>query len=111
MAGSIEVLRQPAASQGIRCDESQSAEVDHPTMGKRGVEGQRALTGESIRAIDDGLTVLFVGKGLEGLENVAGALGSLAKGLLDVRDDYNETILTPSVPFQRINEFFSRRPS
>lgn len=100
MAGSIEVLRQPAASQGIRCDEFQSADVDHGILGERGVKGHWALTGESIRAIDDGLTLLFVGKGLGGLKNVAEALGLLAMGLLDVRDDYNETILDPLLEFR-----------
>eukprot|EP00752_Nemacystus_decipiens_P016693 g14931.t1 len=67
-------------------------------------EGVWALTGESISAIDDGLTLLFVGKGLGGLEEVFQALGERSVGdddqdefldtLLEIRyDGFNGTIL------------------
>lgn len=89
LAGSLEVVRQAAASQGVQCGEFESTDINHD-MGSRGVKGHWALTGESIRAIDDGLTLLFVGQGLGGLENVGAAMGAI-----DVGDDDEENFLDP----------------
>lgn len=87
LAGSLEVVRQASASQGVQCGAFESTDVEHD-MGKRGIQGHWALTGESIRAIDDGLTLLFVGKGLGGLDNVVEAMGAI-----DVGDDDEESFL------------------
>lgn len=44
-------------------------DVEH-SMSSRGSEGRWWLNAESVRSIDDGITVIFVGKGLVGLEGV-----------------------------------------
>lgn len=104
LAGTIEVERESSASQGVTCSPYCRTDIDH-VLGKRGIQGSWALTGESISAIDDVLTLLFVGNGLGGLDDVVLALNELGVGdddqnefldtLLEIRyDGFNGTILS-----------------
>eukprot|EP00752_Nemacystus_decipiens_P016694 g14932.t1 len=103
-AGTIEVGRESSASQGVTCGSYQRTDIAH-ILGKRGVKGVWALTGESIRAIDDGLTVLFVGQALGGVDHVIQAIrdigvqsdedATILDTLLEIRNDgSNGTILS-----------------
>lgn len=69
MGASIEIGREPDAVDGTQCAPYRGVDIEHP-LGSRGATGHWWLSAESIRSIDDGMTLLVVGKGLIGLESV-----------------------------------------